>query len=143
MTLDELQALLPDQDAFRRALRRDDVVALLKGQFREGRLPNIHQVTFPNGSQLRIKFYDTVKRLFNSKNIELIGKESFLSYMEVSVLPAGSKGYFYTTDVNQIVWGMSKTKALVKHNAAVAAILDFATSLDITPVWTTVYTENY
>lgn len=147
MTLTDLQVVLQDQDAFRKAFRKDEVIALLKGQFGPGRTKYLHQVTFPNGSTLSLKFQNTVKKLFNSKNVELIGKESFLSYLEVTVRPAGVKGYCFTTDVQQIVWGTSKTKAQVKHDAAIAGLVAQAESLGIDlaaeGAWSTVYSENY
>ncbi len=159
MTLDLLQILIRDQDAFRRALRKtqktlpegdtqdDDIVSLLKGKFQPGRLPYIHQVTLPDSSQIRIKFYDTVKKLFNNKNVELTGKESFLSYVEVSVLPKGQKGYSYTTDVLQVVWGTSKSAAIVKHKLAIDALIsqgaDLGIDLSSPSAWCTTYSENY
>jgi hypothetical protein len=147
MTLDELQGLLADQAAFRREIRKDTTVALLKGNFREGRVPYVHQVTFPNGSQLRFKFYDTVKVILNSKGQPVYGKESSLSYVEVAVAPIGQKAYSFSLDVNQIVWGVAKSKALIKHAEALSALRAYAETLGIdlsSPTsWATVYTENY
>lgn len=146
VTIDSLAALIQDQDALRRALKKDETIALLKGQFKPGRTPFIHQVTFPNGAQLRLKFYNTVKKLFNTKGVELIGKESFLSYLEVTGIPASGKGWYFTTDVNQVVWHPSKTKATEKHNANLAALVEFSTALGIElddGAWATSYTENY
>jgi hypothetical protein len=147
MNLDELQALLPDQDAFKRAFRKDEVLELLKGNFVVGRTPYIHQVTFPNGSQIRLKFYDTIKILLNSKLQPIYGKESFLAYLDVTVMPVGQKGYSYTTDVTLSVWGTSKAKALVKHCAATYELAQLAIKLDIDlgdkTAWCSTYTENY
>lgn len=147
MTIADLQALLPDQDAFKRAFRRDETLALLKGNFKIGRTPYINQVVFPDGSQLRLKFYDTVKQILNTKGQPVYGKESFLSYLEVTVAPAGQKAYCYSVDVNQIVWGTSKTKARAKHLECITALSEIATAvgIDLAPAtaWSTVYTENY
>lgn len=147
MNLDELQAILPDQEAFKRALRKDEVLELLKGNFVVGRTPYVHQVTFPNGSQIRLKFYDTVKILLNSKLQPIYGKESFLAYLDVAVIPAGQKGYSYTTDVTLSVWGTSKAKAQVKHYEATALLAATAAKLGIDLSdkisWCSTYTENY
>lgn len=146
MTLDELQAILPDQDAFKRAFRKEETLALLKGHFTPGRTPYIHQVVFPNGSQLRLKFYDTVKQVLNTKGQPVYGKESYLSYLEVTVAPAGQKAYCYSIDVTQIVWGTSKSKATEKHLIALGALVEMAASLGISLIpgaWCTTYTENY
>jgi hypothetical protein len=147
MTLIELQALLSDQDAFKRAFRKDETLALLKGQFKIGRTPYIHQVVFADGSQLRLKFYDTIKQILNTKGQPVYGKESFLSYLEVTVAPAGQKAYCYSVDVKQIVWGTSKSKATVLHQEALAELSKIAVALEIDlsapTAWSTVYTENY
>jgi hypothetical protein len=151
MNFEALQTLTRDQAEFKKAFRKADetneVVPLIKGTFVQGRTPYIHVAKLPDGSEIRLKFYNTVKKLFNSKNVELIGKESFLSYLEVTVAPVGIKGYFYTTDVVQVVWAPSRTKALVKHEAAIANLLAQAAALGIdlsAPTsWATTYTENY
>lgn len=157
MTVDDLQVLIRDKASFRRALRKadtnredafkNDVVALLNGQFRQGRAPYIHQVTLPDGSQIRMKFVDTVKKIFNSKNVEQVGKESYLSYLEVTVAPAGSKAYFFTCDVKQVVWGMAKSKATAEHeqNLTDLKITADEVGIDLTPkdAWFRVYSENY
>lgn len=147
MNLDALQATLVDQDAFKRALRKDEVIALLTGKFTPGRTPYIHVFTFPNGSQLRLKFYDTVKEILNSKGKPVSGKESFLSYIDVTVAPVGMKAYCFTTDVKQIVWGTSKSKATEKHAEALALLAaeaaKFGINLEAQTSWATVYTENY
>ena len=120
---------------------------ILTGQFRQGRTPFIHQVTFPSGAQLRLKFYNTVKRLFDSKGVERVGKESYLSYIEVTGVPVGAKGFWYTTDVNQVVWNPSKTKATVQHEQNIESLKAFGASLGLDlnapTAWATQYTENY
>ena len=145
MNIDDLQVLVREQDGFRRAFRKPEVVELIKGQFRKGRTPYIHQVTLPDGSQIRLKFYNTIKQIRNSKGQEVMGKESYLTYLEVSVAPAGSKGYFYTTDVSQVVWGTSRSKATVKRDADLDALKAVGTELGIDlsapESWCATYTE--
>ena len=158
MTIDDVQVLLRDSDSFKKAFRKVDtdradtdpknkIIALLAGNFKQGRTPYIHQVTFPDGSLLRLKFYDTVKKLYNSKNVELVGKESFLTYLEISVSPANQKGYFYTVDVNQRVWGTSKTKARALYESDMAALkvqaAELGLDLSSAEAWCSVYSENY
>jgi hypothetical protein len=147
MTIDLLQDALKDQDSFKRMFRKEETANLLNGLFTVGRAPYIHQVVFEDGSQLRLKFYDTIKVILNSKGQPVFGKESFLSYIEISVLPAGGKGYSYTVDPKQIVWGISKTKAQEKHDQALQLLKDqasaFGIDLSAPTSWATVYTENY
>ena len=159
MNIDLLQTLLRDEDAFKKAFKKvspdrtfstdpkNEIVALLKGQFRKGRLPYINQVTFPDGSQLRLKFVDTIKQVLDSKGKAVPGKESFLSYVEVTVAPAGQKAYFYTTDVKQVVWGTSKSAATEKHGKNLAALKEFAAEFDIdlstADAWCSVYSQSY
>lgn len=147
MNLTDLQALLSDQDAFKRSLRKEETIPLLKGGFAQGRTPYIHVFTFPNGSQLRLKFFNVIKEILNSKGKPAYGKESFLSYIEVTVAPAGSKAYFFTTDVKQVVWGTSKSKATEKHAANLVELTAHGAELGIDlsapAAWATTYTENY
>lgn len=147
MTLNELQALLPDQDAFKRAFRKDETATLLKGQFTQGRTPFIQVFTFPDGGQVRLKFYNVVKQILNSKGQPVYGKESYLSYLEVTAVPAGQKAYCFTTDVTQIVWGTSKSKATEKHITQIDALKAYAETFGIDlsepTAWCVVYSENY
>jgi hypothetical protein len=170
MTLDDLQVLVRDQASFRKAFRKtnseilrgqrlgieaivdnagpkNEVVELLKGNFGLGRTPYIHQVVLPDGSQIRLKFYNVIKQILNSKGKEVPGKESFLSYLEVTVAPIGLKAYYFTVDVEQIVWGTSRSKASVKHDEKLKDLVRQATDLGIDlsapGSWTTVYSENY
>jgi hypothetical protein len=170
MTIEALEALVLDQASFRKAFRKtnseilrgkrlgielivenagakNEVVELLAGKFSKGRTPYIHQVTLPSGAQIRLKFYDTVKQILNSKGKEVPGKESFLSYLEVTVIPFGAKAYCFTVDVNQVVWGTSKSGATAKHATNLTNLIGQATELGIDlseqGAWATVYSENY
>ena len=160
MTLEDLQKLVSSvypedfKKAFRKTESRDDssahkngMFALLKGNFVQGRTPFIHQVTLPDGSQIRIKFYNVVKHIRNSKGQEVMGKESFLSYIDVSVHPVNKKGYSFTADVVQVVWGTSKSKAQEKHTLALNKLNELAVDLGIdlsNPAsWCSTYSENY
>lgn len=146
MTINYLQELVQDQEKFKKEWRRADLLALLKGQFREGRLPFIHQVTLPSGAQVRFKFYDCIKRIYNNKGQELSGKESFLSYLDISVAPVALKGYSFTADLTQVVWGTSMAAAEAKHLVALEALKVWGVDLDIdlsTPdKWCKIYSES-
>lgn len=170
MTLDDLQVLVRDQAIFRKAFRKTDadsvrgreldadgkvvsaghkneMVALLSGNFGLGRASYIHQVILPDGSQIRLKFFNVIKEILNSKGKPVPGKESFLSYLEVTVMPAGGKGYYFTVDVEQIVWGTSKSKAQIKHTEKLAELKvqadQLGIDLSLPTSWATVYSENY
>lgn len=146
-TVADLEVLFSDEGSARKALRKDEVVAALKGSFGPGRTPYLQTVKFPGGSELRLKFVDVIKEILNSKGKPVPGKESFLSYLEVTVLPAGQKGFFYTTDVKQVVWAPHKSKAEIKHAANIAELAAFAEALgiDLTApgAWHSVYSQSY
>ena len=170
MTLDDLQVLVRDQATFRKAFRKTDsdtirgreldvdgnvksagskneMIALLKGNFGLGRTPYIHQVVLPDGSHIRLKFYNVIKQILNSKGREVPGKESFLSYLEVTVAPIGLKAYCFTVDIEQIVWGTSRVNAQVKHdkklNELIAQALELGIDLSAPGAWNTIYSETY
>lgn len=146
MTLNDLEVSLCDESHARRAVRSEDAAALLKGKFGIGRLPYIH-TAMVGGTEVRLKFMDTVKQILNSKGKEVPGKESFLSYLEVTVMPAGKKAFSFTVDVKQVVWGTSRSKALVTHTENLAALSAFAGTLGIDlsapAAWCTTYSMNY
>ena len=159
MTVDDIQVLLCDQDAFKKAFRkadrqgfstehpRNEMFALLKDQFKPGRVPYIHQVVFPDGSQLRLKFVDTIKKIYDTKGRELMGRESYLTYLEITLAPAGKKAEFFTVDVSQVVWQPSKPKATVKYEMDKSKLVKIATDLGIDlsvpGAWCTLYSQNY
>ncbi len=170
MTLDDLQVLVRDQASFRKAFRKtnsevlrgkrlgvqdvidnagpkNEVVELLAGNFGLGRTPYIHQVVLPDGSHIRLKFFNVIKQILNSKGKEVPGKESFLSYIEVIVAPAGMKAYCFTVDVEQVVWGTSRAKAQIVHDKNLADLVRQATELGIDlsapGSWNTTYSETY
>lgn len=146
MTSNDLAGLLNNESTARRVLRNPETAAFLKGQFGIGRTPYIHTVTVGD-TELRLKFYNVVKQILNSKGKEVPGKESFLSYIEVTVAPSGRKATMFTMDVTQAVWAPSKTKAIVKHDEAIAALKTFAESfgidLNAPAAWCTTYSMNY
>jgi hypothetical protein len=94
-----------------------------------------------------MKVYDVLKEILNSKGQKVMGKESFLSYIEIAVMPFGMKGYAYTTDVQQRVWGTSKSSAIEKHTTDLAnlAVQAFGLGIDLTAPgsWCTTYSEVY
>lgn len=147
MTVTDLELLVQDQAAFRKAFRKPELNELIKGQFKEGRLPFIHQVTLPSGAQIRLKFYNCVKRIFSSKGLELSGKESYLSYLEVAAVPVGIKGYSFIVNQAQIVWASGKREADEKQELQLAALRELAAELDISldkpEAWCTIYSENH
>lgn len=170
MTLDDLKVLVQDQASFRKAFRKtnteaqrgkrlgvqevidnagvkNELIELIANNFGIGRTPYIHQVVLPDGSQIRLKFHDTIKEVLNSKGKAVPGKESFLSYLEVTVMPIGAKGYTFTVDIQQCVWGVSKTKAREKHDANIADLVAQATELGIDlsspTAWDRIYSESY
>lgn len=92
-----------------------------------------YRLTLSDGSYIRIKFFDTVKKIFNSKNVEVPGRESFLSYIDVAVMPAGVKGYGFMCDMTQCVWAYAKGRRPAKelHAEAIRKLTNKASCIGI------------
>ena len=160
MSLNDLAKITTDQEeikkVFRAALQSvkaqanvesDELIKSTKGLFIEGRVPFIKVLELPDGSSIRLKFVNTIKNVLNSKLAPTLGKESFLSYLEVSVFPAGLKGYSFTLNVNQVRWKTSKTSATIEHQKHLNVLVQFAAALDINLMspdsWCAVYSQTY
>lgn len=159
-TMTELQAIITNEDevkkVFRAALHsqkpgsadlQNTLIQNISGKFVQGRTPFISVLELADGSSIRLKFVNTIKNVLNSKLVPTIGKESFLSYLEVSVFPAGFKGYSFTLDVNQVRWKTAKSVAEVVHATKIAALVAFADAVQIdlskNESWCTVYSQTY
>jgi len=92
-----------------------------------------HRLVLPDGSYVRLKFFDTIKEIFNSKNVPVPGRESFFSYLEVSVMPIGIKGYSFNVDVAQHVMAPVRGKPTAKslHAESISKLVEKATALGI------------
>lgn len=160
MSLINLAKITPNQDEMKKVFRaglqslkaKDDtgpnwLIQSMSGLFVDGRAPFVKVIELPDGSSIRLKFVDTVKHVLNSKLAPTLGKESFLSYLEVSVFPAGIKGYSFTLNVNQVRWKTSKSSATIEHQKNLGVLVDFASALGIDlstqDAWCTVYSQTY
>lgn len=160
MSLINLAKITPNQDEMKKVFRaglqslkaKDDnepnwLIQTAGGMFVNGRVPFVKSIDLPDGSSIRLKFVDTIKNVLNSKLAPTLGKESFLSYLEVSVFPAGIKGYSFTLNVNQVRWKTSKTSATIEHQKNLGVLVEFATALGINlssqDSWCTVYSQSY
>ena len=160
MSLNDLAKITTDQEEIKKVFRAtlqsvkaqanvesDELIKSTKGLFIEGRVPFIKVLELPDGSSIRLKFVNTIKNVLNSKLAPTLGKESFLSYLEVSVFPAGLKGYSFTLNVNQVRWKTSKTSATIEHQKHLNVLDQFAAALDIDLMspdsWCTVYSQTY
>jgi hypothetical protein len=127
----ELSTVIRDADAFETYFKKKAVSAQMgKGEWKADGKKG-HRFTLPDGSYIRLKFFDTVKKIYNTKNIEVPGRESYLSYIDVIVMPAGIKGYGFQTTHEQHVWGFSQSKALEKHRVSLAKLYALADALGI------------
>lgn len=129
----KLEEFIRDEDAFTRAFKHKltDPAKLGAGAWAWDEKARAFGIVTPNGSLLALKFFDTVKVVYDYMNVEVLGKESSLSYIEVVVRPAGIKGYMFKSDLLQSVWGDSKSKALVKHAAGLDKLRAKALTLGI------------
>jgi hypothetical protein len=116
--LEALEKFIRDEDAFTKAFKHKltDPNKLGKDCYGWDEKLNTFGLVTPNGSRVLLRFYDTVKPIFDYQNVEVPGKESFLSYLEVVVYPVGMKAYLFRSDLRQVVWGDAKTAAKVKHD---------------------------
>lgn len=162
MNIELLQQLVQRPEEFKAEFKRVDkaisesagpegawnwISLLIKDQFKIGRAPFVHQVTLPDGSQIRLKFYNTIKNILNSRGQIIQGREAYLSYVDVTVAPVGGKALFYTSEVKLYRWGSRKSEATTQHEAALNELKAFANRLGIDlsspSTWCTIYTENY
>ena len=82
-------------------------------------------------SYIKIAFFDTVKQITNSKLVPIAGRESFLSYINVSVMPAGVKGYSFVLDVKQYPWAHAKARAADSHAISIENLKEKASEIGI------------
>jgi len=130
--VEALEQFIRDEEAFTKAFKHKSTDASTIGAGLEWAADSgSYRVTTPNGSILQLRFFDTVKPIFDYMNVEVPGKESFLSYIEVVVRPTGIKGYMFKSDATQAVWGDSRSKAEIKHQAALVKLSTKAASLGI------------
>lgn len=146
-TIADLEALFETEASAKKAIKDPEVLQVLAGSFGQGRTSYLHTMKFPGGTELRLKFVNTVKQILNSKGKEVPGKESFLSYLEVTVIPVGQRGFIFSSAVTQVVWAPSKTKANEKHENALNALraVGEVLGLDLSTqgAWSTVYSQSY
>jgi len=144
----ELKALLTNPEALFTELRKDTTLEALKGRFVQGeKVKNFHTATLEDGTKIAFRFIDCIKFLLDVKMKKIYGRDSFLSYLEITVYPAGAKAFTKVFDVKQVVQGVSKPKAYEKHSVNLAKLVDIATKagIDLTSQdsWSRTYVESY
>lgn len=132
-SIDTIEHAIRDDEAFTKAFKHKltDAAKLGLDLWSWHEASESYRIETPNGSILQLRFYNTVKPIFDYMNIEIPGKESFLSYIEVIIRPTGIKGYMFRSDVSQVVWGVSKNSAQIKHDANLAKLVIKAKALGI------------
>jgi hypothetical protein len=87
----------------------------------------------PNGSYIRVKFFDVLKNIYNSKNIIVPGRESLLSYADITVNFKDRKGYGFKAWICQHVCAITpgKPRAAVLHAENIVKMIDRANALGI------------
>lgn len=129
----ELVELIADPEAFESYMNNKAVPNQLGKDFWKNDGKRGFKLTLHDGSTIRLKFFDTIKEIFNSKNVVVPGRESYLSYMEVAVMPAGKKGYGFKSWVVQHVMAYreGKPKAIVTHAESIAKLINKAQEMGI------------
>lgn len=147
--IEQLQTLLRDEESFTKYFKQnffDDGIG--RGEWRfDGRRG--WRLVLPDGSYIRLKFFDTIKRVYNSKNIEVPGREALLSYIDISVMPAGIKGYAFITDTTQfpIAYVKGRPPAKETHAKTINSLMEKANllgiDLSVDGAWETYYVRGF
>ncbi len=151
MTDLKLQELMTtDKDAFFSLVRSDEAAAFFKsipGNWVLGRKPYLHDFKLSNGAKITFKFVNTIKWLLDAKMRRIHGRDSFLSYVEITAHPVGQKPFAQTFDIKQVCIAVPREKSEAKHLTNVAKLVaraaDYGIELSATESWSTVYNESY
>ena len=143
----EYSKLTESVNDFADACRRGDFLAGLAGRFEVGKMPHLHVASLEDGSTIGIKFVNTVKHLIDSKLKQIPGRESYLSYYEISGTPFCQKTHVHVFNVKQVRVMTPRIDAAAKHAENLDKLRELATSiginLDNPESWSTVYSENH
>lgn len=117
---EQLKQILPDPEAFEKFFKAKSTKPeqLNAGNWGFEPSKGLYGTVTPDGSVITLRFFDTVKRIFDMSNTEVPGRESYLCYVEVVVRPAGAKPYLFKAFGSQQVWANGQVTALAKHEAA-------------------------
>lgn len=119
LSIDELMLLVRNEEEFKKYFKKKaHVEEMGKGHWKSDGKKG-YRLTLPDGSYIRIKFFDTIKIIYNSKNVEVPGRESFLSYIDVVVAPFGIKAYGFNIDMAQCVMAYAKGRPPAKDTHAI------------------------
>ena len=133
--LDQLESSIGNVEEFTKLFKSfftDENSELFKGKFLNNRVKYLHECVLPSGSKITLKFCNVTKKIRNSKNVELPGRESWLSYIEIYVTPFGKKAYSISTDIFQFTWAKEgKIKATELHNKKIDQLKYYASKLNI------------
>ena len=144
---DYLQRVVQTPEAFEKFFKKEMSDYNFHGKWKLDPATKTHRLTLPDGSYVRVKFFDTIKQIYNNKHIVQPGRESYLCYVEVVVMPKGVKGYSFTMLEKQNVWKFSEASAKVKHVEALKIISTMATDLGIdlaqTGAWDNYYAGKH
>lgn len=107
-----------------------------KGSWTKADRGNGFQLALADGSIIKLKFFNTVKQITNSKLQIVPGRESYLSYIDVSTLPVDNegkrtKGFTFKLDIKQYPWLHARAKAEVVHNVCLQNLKDKAAKLGL------------
>lgn len=153
MTDLELQELMKtDREGFFSKVRSDEGAAYFKsapGNWVLGRKPYLNEYQLVDGSKITFKYVNTLKWLLDAKMRRIHGRDSFLSYVEITAHPVGQKPYSRIFDVKQVCIGVPREVSEAKHIANVAKLMERAADYGInltdrdSDAWQKVYDESY
>lgn len=131
--LETLEQLILNGEAFEKFFKAKNTTPAQLGAGMWGYEPtkNSFGMVTPNMSIITLRFYDAIKKIFDVRNQEVPGKESFISYVEVTVRPIGRKPYLFKAFPSQAVWAGGHITAKAKHDVSKEKLKDRFTSLGI------------
>lgn len=142
----DLQQMIRTTD-FVNQFRTAEMTELLRGKFTRGKTPYLHTVFLSDGSRIVLRFTDTVRYMLDAKLKRRTDRQSYLSYMELCVFPAGLKGYCKTFDAKLVLITAPVDAALKKHQQNLDALRaeagKFEIDLTAPESWSTVFDANY
>lgn len=129
----EIQEMIKDADGFESFFNTKSVGAKFGAGCWENNGRRGWKLSLSDGSYITLRFFDTIKEIFNSKNITVPGRESYLSYVEVNVMPSARKGYGFKSWAGQHVMEPKpgRAKAIVLHQESIKKLIDKAEALGI------------
>lgn len=130
---DEILQLVGNQEEFQKYFTKTAFTEQFGAGFWKNDGRRGWKLHLPDGSNIRVKFFDCIKNIFNSKNVIVPGRESRLSYADITVNLKTRKGYAFKAWISQHVCVINHGKPHydVLHAESIAKLIERANGLGI------------